>query len=58
MGARKAKDEGETKGQLIADLVEARQRIAELEATQTGRKRAERQLILDTAPRRVSDGEH
>ncbi len=37
----KMKDEGKTKEQLIYELVELRQRVAELEAAETERKRAE-----------------
>jgi len=38
------KDEGKTKEQLVNELVELRQRVAELEASETTRKRAEEAL--------------
>ena len=38
------KDEGATKEQLISESVELRQRIAELEASEADRKRAEEAL--------------
>ena len=44
------KDEGKTKEQPVNELVEMRQRIAELEASEVGRKRAEEAMrIKDSA---------
>lgn len=40
----RTQDEGRTKDQLLNELVELRQRIAELEASETERKRAEEEL--------------
>ena len=41
-----ARDEDKTKGQLISELVEMRQRIGELEASEAERKQAEKILRL------------
>lgn len=47
------KDENKTKGQLINELIELHQHIAELETSETERKRVEEELRKTNAQRAI-----